>query len=175
MKRKKPRIFLTSDTFFGRHLSAIERGFEGTEDMEDSMIDLWNETVEEIDVVYHLGNFAWDPISAETAINFLNGKIYFVAGKHDTFLSTISLIKTGVHTLYTNQVGTLPSQNLIFTHWPMIDWPGKEDGFMQFHAGESPTNIEEQRINVNCKNWGLKPVDLDTILDIVKITKHSKK
>ena len=94
MKRKKPNVFLTSDTFFGRNLSAVERGFDSVEGMEDNMIDLWNDTIGEDDVVYHLGNFAWDPISAETAINFLNGKIYFVSGKCDTFLPTISLVKT---------------------------------------------------------------------------------
>jgi len=170
MKRKKPNVFLISDTFFGRNLAAVERGFESVEEMEDNMIDLWNETVGEDDVVYHLGNFAWDPISAETAINFLKGKIYFVSGKCDTFLPTISLVKTGVHTLFTNQIGTMKDHNFIFSHWPMLDWPGKENGFMQFHAGEEPTNIKEQRINVNCKNWGLKPVALDAILDIIEIT-----
>jgi calcineurin-like phosphoesterase family protein len=170
MKRKKPRIFLTSDTFFGRHLSAIERGFESSEDMEDSMIESWNSTVDEGDVVYHLGNFAWDPISAETAINFLNGKIFFVLGKHDTYLPTISLIKTGVHSLYSNQIGILKEYNAILSHWPLLDWPGKEDGFIQYHGGEVSTNIKESRINVNCKNWSLKPIELDTILDIVKIS-----
>ena len=52
---------------------------------------------------------------------------------------------------------------------------GKENGFMQFHAGDEPTNITKQRINVNCKNWGLKPVDLDTIMDIIKISRQKIK
>lgn len=165
-KKKQPSIFLTSDTFFGRNLSAINRGFNNSEEMEDHMIELWNDTIKADDVVYHLGNFAWDPISAESAINFLNGRIYFITGKYDTFLGEISLIKTKIHSIFINQIGTVQKQNFIFTHWPLLDWPGKEEGYFQFHGGEMDTDMKNRRINVNCEKWGLKPVSLDSLLDI---------
>ena len=58
------KIFLTSDTFFGRQLTAIERGFGSSEEMDNHIIDSWNGRVGKNDVVYHLGNFGWDPISS---------------------------------------------------------------------------------------------------------------
>lgn len=174
MKRRKPEVFFTSDTFFGRTKSALERGYEDTEQMVDDMIEKWNSSVKEDDVVYHLGNFAWDPISAETAINLLNGKIFFLSGEYDSFMSSISLIKVGVHTIFTNQIGSMKDQRFIVTHWPLLNWPGKDDGYLQFHAGDLKSDFENNRINVNCSNWGNKPVSLDVILDISKIATNGK-
>ena len=86
------KVFFTSDTFFGRSLSAANRGFATTEEMDDRLIDLWNERVDKNDLVFHLGNFAWDPVSAEYAICSLNGKINFVDGAmYDSFIHELSL------------------------------------------------------------------------------------
>ena len=45
-------VFVTSDTFFGRRLSATTHGFSSVEEMEDKIIDNWNSKVKPNDVVY---------------------------------------------------------------------------------------------------------------------------
>lgn len=78
--------FFTSDTHFG-HKNIIkysERPFVDFYHMDWTIIDRWNETVGDTDVVYHLGDTAlgdssrWDEI-----FKSLNGYKVLVVGNHD--------------------------------------------------------------------------------------------
>jgi calcineurin-like phosphoesterase family protein len=163
------KVFLTSDTFFGRNLEAVNRGFSDTEEMEEILIDNWNDRVNPEDTVYHLGNFAWDPISAESALAFLNGKIYFIGGEYDKHMSDISLIKLGVHHLLPS-ISYLPKLDLVLSHWPMLDWNSKCDGAIHAHGGKIPTDLNEgYRFNVNLSNWNLAPIELDFLKELTQI------
>ena len=71
-------FFITSDTFFGRDqiLQIANRfSFNNIRDMESKLIKNWNSVVTDDDSVIHLGNFAWDPITARRVIAKLNGTI----------------------------------------------------------------------------------------------------
>jgi calcineurin-like phosphoesterase family protein len=46
--------------------------------MNSTLIKNWNNKVKKNDVVFHLGNFAWDPVTARKVLKKLNGKIYFL-------------------------------------------------------------------------------------------------
>lgn len=79
-------IFFTSDTHFG-HKNIIrysERPFADFEEMDWKIVDQWNKTVGDTDVVYHLGDVAmgasdrWDNI-----LKSLNGYKILVVGNHD--------------------------------------------------------------------------------------------
>ena len=58
------KIFVTSDTFFGRKnvLNNGKRKYSSVEDMDNDLIEKWNSKVNKSDTVYHLGNFAWEMI-----------------------------------------------------------------------------------------------------------------
>lgn len=162
-------IFFTSDCFFGRNLTAIERGFSSSEELLDVYVENWNSRVKKDDVVYHLGNFAWDPISSESALIHLNGKIYFVLGSYDSHMHENSLVKLGRHTILANQVAVLPQQNIILSHWPLLDWPGKSEGAIHVHGGEEKTSVEKgNRFNVNIKNWNSAPIELEFLQEAVQ-------
>ncbi len=161
------KTFFTSDTFFGRKLAAIDRGFSSCEEMDDTLIDNWNDTVGPTDLVYHLGNFAWDPISAESSIIHLHGRIHFIGGSYDQHMSEISLIKTGRHFLLPS-ISYIPKDMLVLSHWPLLDWPEKESGSIHLHGGKTKTNLEKAlRFNVSVDQWSMRPVDVDTIKDII--------
>ena len=163
------KIFLTSDTFFGRNLEAVNRGFENSVEMEEELIDNWNSRVKPDDIVYHLGNFAWDPISAESALAFLNGKILFIGGEYDKCLSELSLIKVGKHYLLPT-ITYLPTTELVLSHWPMMDWNDKKDGTIHVHGGKIPTSLEDgYRFNANITNWNLAPIELDFLKELTQI------
>ena len=53
-------IFFTSDTHFNHKaiISYCSRPFESVEEMNDRLIDNWNQVVKPNDTVYHLGDFA---------------------------------------------------------------------------------------------------------------------
>ena len=76
MNKEIPKDFyLTSDTWFGRPqiLQIANRlDFKNIEDMNSQLIKNWNKKVKMNDVVFHLGNFAWDPITARKVLRKLN-------------------------------------------------------------------------------------------------------
>jgi calcineurin-like phosphoesterase family protein len=164
-------IFVTSDTFFGRNLAAIDGGFETVEDMEDQIIDNWNSKVKPTDIVYHLGNFGWDPISSESAIIHLNGKIFFVGGTYDKHLSEVSLIKGGKHVLLP-PIAEIPKINAVFSHWALQNWANKDEGSIHIHGGTKLDQIPN-RFCANIKNWNWSPIDFEFIKDITKSDKES--
>lgn len=153
-------IFLTSDTFFGRHLVSIQREFNGSEEMEDFIIQKWNETVKTKDVVYHLGNFAWDPISAERTLSFMNGTVFFVGGAYDKHLSENSLVQLKKHFLLPT-LSEIPRLNSVLCHWPLDRWNGKNEDVFHFYGGESTEVQMKNRWCVNIEKWDYRPIELD--------------
>jgi len=73
--------FFTADTHFGdgRTLELSRRPFSNVPEMDKSIINNWNQTVQPNDVVYHLGDFGTPDI-----IQHLNGNIIFLPGNYDT-------------------------------------------------------------------------------------------
>ena len=74
------KIFVTSNLQLGRPstIKKYNRDFEDVDSMTDGLINSWNKVVTKDDTVYHLGNFAHDPKTAQDAMLRLNGKILFV-------------------------------------------------------------------------------------------------
>jgi calcineurin-like phosphoesterase family protein len=165
------KTFFTSDTFFGRKLTAIERGFTSYEDMDDCLIDNWNNTVGPNDIVYHLGNFAWDPISAESSLIHLHGKIFFIGGSYDQHMSEVSLIKSEKHFLFPS-ISYIPKDLIVLSHWPLFDWPEKETGSIHIHGGKIKSDLTSGfRFNASTDNWSFTPVELDLLKDIIESQK----
>jgi calcineurin-like phosphoesterase family protein len=164
------KIFLTSDTFFGRQLAAIERGFSNSEEMDNHIIDSWNSRVGKNDIVYHLGNFGWDPISTESAMIHLQGSIKFIPATYDTHIPEMSLFRAGRHQILLHSISTLPDEKLILSHWPLLDWHGKTSGVIHAHGGNIKTDIEKgYRFNVNIENWNYAPIELEFLRELIEI------
>lgn len=76
------RVFLTADTHFG-HANIIKycnRPYESARHMDESLIQIWNDTVGKQDLVIHLGDFSFQ---SDQYVHRLNGKIVLVKGNHD--------------------------------------------------------------------------------------------
>ena len=79
-------IFFTSDHHFG-HKNIIKfsnRPFESVEEMDETMIERWNEKVGPNDDVYHLGDVALcSPNKLQKILDRLNGNIHLIKGNHE--------------------------------------------------------------------------------------------
>ena len=84
------KLFFTADTHFG-HKAIIElcnRPAENVDDMNEMLIERWNETVPKDGAVFHLGDVAFcSNAKTETFLKRLNGQIYLIEGNHDRKLS----------------------------------------------------------------------------------------
>lgn len=81
-------IWLTSDTHFShKNILSYEpnsRPFASIEEMNETLINNWNNVVNEDDDVWVCGDFFMGPITnIEPILNRLKGKIHLVRGNHD--------------------------------------------------------------------------------------------
>lgn len=80
------KYFVIADTHFN-HKNIIDycnRPFKDVEDMNETMIKNWNETVSNTDVVIHLGDVAFgNKEDAKKILGRLNGRKILIRGNHD--------------------------------------------------------------------------------------------
>lgn len=79
-------VFFTSDTHWG-HANIIRfcsRPFISVEEMNDVLIQNWNNVVPKDGIVFHLGDFAFGGSQLwNDVLSKLNGHIYLILGNHD--------------------------------------------------------------------------------------------
>jgi calcineurin-like phosphoesterase family protein len=169
-------IYFVSDTFFGRSSKAKSRGFSSVEEMNLEMINIWNSVVKPDDIVYHLGNFAWDIITAEQMLLNLNGVINFMPASYDAALLALEDNFTNIDVLE-NGIYCIETRNLVLSPWRMVTWPAKNSGTLHIHGGDRRHKSDltkENRFNVNCELWSLAPVSLDSLEEVIKMVKENK-
>ncbi len=167
-------FYVTSDTWFGReHILQIGKDrnqFADVKEMNRHIIKQWNKVVKKDDVVFHLGNFACDPNTAETVLSQLKGKIYFIVGNHDdALIDVFENFKNVV--IIEDQILTLPMHDVVLSHYPLRDWGGKESGTLHIHGHSIFNNLTdlsvERRVNICTDHWGLKPIKISTLKDFI--------
>lgn len=79
-------IYLTSDLHLGHDREFVwrVRGFESVQEMNETIVEHWNNTITDEDDVYCLGDLMLGDPSNIEYIKRLNGKIHIVYGNHDT-------------------------------------------------------------------------------------------
>lgn len=161
-------FFITSDTWFGREaiLSISNRKFNSIDDMNKHIIKQWNSVVKKDDVVVHLGNFAWDPDTLQKIVKKLNGKIFLVLSLTDFEMYEELIELPNVYVIET-PLAILPTHDVVLSHWPLLDWPGRETGTIQIHGHSvynHPSNFQyDFRINACTNHWKYTPIKLSSL------------
>lgn len=117
------KIYLTSDCHFN-HLNIIKYGrpFSDIEEMNETIISNWNNTVDEEDTVYVLGDFFMGKLDdIEPILSRLKGHIKLVRGNHDTNARLEKYQELGVEYLGTNYFFTYKGKVFILNHFPLAD------------------------------------------------------
>lgn len=166
------KTFFISDTYFGRtnSVSLLKRPFGDVEEMNIELVRRWNSRVGKSDTVYHLGNFAWDPITASYAIELLNGKINFLLGNSDDSLKEVLLKPSKNRKIIQDQIHEIPELNVVISHYPLEYWNGKDFGVIHFHGHrpELKTDLKaSHRVNCCADNWDFYPIEYGTIIDLI--------
>lgn len=166
-------FFITSDTWFGRSqiLEIAKRtSFSSIEDMNATLIKNWNRHVKKNDIVFHLGNFAWDPYTARNVLKKLNGKITFLIGNADDALLEIGDEFENI-TILEDQIVELPQFDSVICHYPLEIWNGKSSGTIHFHGHTTFSHKTDlrisNRVNVCTDFWNYSPIKFSTIKDFI--------
>jgi len=119
-------IWFTADHHF-EHENIIKyenRPFESVSKMNKTMIEKWNEYVDEVDVVYVLGDFSWGSTAlVRDLLKKLNGYKYIVIGSHDTKIG--SSVNRGFDGVFPElAILELDNTRLILKHEPSYTLEG---------------------------------------------------
>lgn len=134
-----PHNWIISDTHFG-HGNIIELGkrpFEHVEEMNNAMIDAWNDKVGRDDFVIHLGDFGWrnTDYNLEIMSRLRFGKLVLVCGNHDSSRSLTAYHKLGVQIQDYLEVKTPRfGGKLCCFHYPIHEWNGFFRGAIHAHG-----------------------------------------
>lgn len=114
-----------SDTHFG-HSNIIRydnRPFWSFKEMDEALVRNWNETVNNADTVYILGDFSWyDEKETLEILNKLSGKKVLIKGNHDRLSQAVAkcFVKICDYLEITDN-GT----RVVMSHYPMLFWNGQ--------------------------------------------------
>ena len=116
-------IWFTSDTHFFHEQSFIyePRGFATAIEMNEAIVERWNEVVKEEDTVYHLG----DVLMGHYDVNILkrlNGNIFLVRGNHDSLQKISDIYETDkvTNTIHTSELLKFGKLNFFCCHYPVL-------------------------------------------------------
>lgn len=153
-------LFFTSDSHWW-HTNIIKycnRPFSSIEEMNEKLVQYWNETISKDDIVFHLGDFAFcGPTKVREIKEQLNGKIILIKGNHD-YDSTLKLFDNVFDQLLLNLNGDLVYLN----HYPFASFP--ENYYQLLGHIHSNSNIySKNQYDVGVDNNNYRPVDWMTI------------
>lgn len=170
-------IYFISDTHFN-HINIIKycnRPFKDIQEMNNAIINNWNEIVKNNDVVYHLGDFALGiKEDIYDIASKLKGKIYLVRGNHDNWSST-KYEELGF-TILRNPPIKLDEYKLILSHTPILD-KQIPTGYINIHGHIHNKRLHEciekydsklysldKHINISCDVIDFKPISIEKIM-----------
>ena len=166
-------IFLIANCQFGRAniIKKNKRPFESVQEMNDEMIQRWNTVVTDKDQVIHLGNFAWDPSTAEEVLSKLNGKsILLLPGEEDSDI--LDMHAKGLlpkNASLSNRIYELNSVKATFAYWPMLEWPLKDrDHYLYYgyYGTKYKPDHKKKMINMACEFWNYTPHNMSNLIKL---------
>src|SRR4051812_23203728 len=117
-------IWFTSDTHFG-HKNILKycpdsRPYSSIEEMDEAIIENWNERVKPGDVSYHIGDVTWyRDDKAKQVLSRLNGQNNLVMGNHDNFKTMRECFLT-IRDYYELKIDKQTS--IVLFHFPIYHW-----------------------------------------------------
>lgn len=187
------KIWFTSDLHLG-HRNVIHfcnRPFADIKEMGPALIQNWNDTVGDNDIVFVLGDTFWfnDSMAIKKVLSQLKGKdIYMLPGNHDDFERYYRIDDPRIHLCadvvicWITEENKKPKCEVYLQHCPASTWPHRENGAYHFfghiHSQPGKTEGVDQNLtlhwnqaDVGCDFWKWTPVDLDTLIDYCKMKK----
>ena len=178
------QIFFTSDTHFF-HKNIIQycnRPFKDIEEMNEKLIENWNNVVPYNGIVFHLGDVSFSgKEKTSSMVSRLNGKIYLVRGNHDGKNINEDLFEWVSDQMMIKVLGDseIPEQKIFMHHFPFLTWPEKEQGCWQLfghtHQNDilNPYWLNKQspgQLNIGLDNNEWRPFTFDEVK--IRITKN---
>ena len=158
--------FIIADLHFGHAniIGYVNRPFNNVDEMNESLIRLWNSVVGSDDLVYVLGDFTLSRRMEviTNLVNRLNGRKVLVMGNHDT-RKPKDYIECGFEVATRKPLMVEPG--VILMHEPFYDAGYIAPNYIYFfgHLHNNPSIMDEYPncMCVSVERIGYRPIDLD--------------
>lgn len=172
------KTWFTSDTHFG-HKNIIKytnRPFDTVEEMNDVLIQNWNDRIKSNDRVFHLGDFAFGEKYIKEIFPKLNGRVTLIKGNHDR--RDWKLLGQYADTYDTLTIKNDVIGSIVLFHYPILEWDKIHHGagHLYGHKHSPPGTIGHGRsFDIGVDANGYVPRELDDVvaqLQTLPIIKH---
>lgn len=170
-------LFFTSDPHFNHNniIRLCDRPFANTEEMNEKLIENWNQIVGPKDTIYCLGDFGWQlsPQILQEIGSRLNGHKHLIVGNHDKSKLHIKSQMWESVDYYTHI--NYNKRRLILFHYPIYDFDGAFHKsillYGHLHSKETVREVNEIHnkkgflsycVGVDLNDY--KPISFDEIL-----------
>lgn len=165
------REFFISDTHFGdENIFKYEnRPFENIQQMDEEIIKRWNETVNQEDTVFHLGDFSvYDFEKNKEILSKLNGKKILVMGNHDFHFTPKQWMEMGFYSA--SEYHIIFKDFFMLSHMPLYVCSNMPYANIYGHVHNNPSykDFSAKSMCVCCERINYTPVDFKTISDKIK-------
>jgi len=155
------KLFVTSDTHFGHNKEFIykDRGYNNVEEMNDSMINIINNTVGTDGILLHLGDFCLNTTTEQynNLVRSIKVKaIWMLWGNHNSPIQQFYGVNSQQINGYNGNIMIrylqyyytfgCDSKQFVCFHYPIVAWNGQNGGSMHLcgHShGKYPTSRPE--------------------------------
>lgn len=182
------RVFFTSDLHFG-HSNIIKyspffRKFKSADEMDEALVNLWNETIKPDDIVYNLGDVSFHRRTSDIkkVLRRLNGHHILILGNHDGLIrdsmdSFLKEKKDDGNRLFDEivcykEISLMDSgekcHKFVLFHYPILEWSGAHDGTIHLygHLHDELASIKGRALNVGYDLHG-KFLTIDEVVEHV--------
>lgn len=157
-------LFFTADTHFGDHrtINIHLRPFASVREMDEALVQGWNEVVGPSDEVWHLGDVARRSAEVPSLLERLNGTKHLVRGNNDA-LATLEA--PGWTSVQDYAELTLDDHLLVLCHYPFRSWNGQHRRALNLH-GHSHGKLKPllRQFDVGVDGRGYRPVQLPDLV-----------
>lgn len=166
--------FFTADTHYwhGNSIPYCNRQFDSVEEMNEKLIENWNEVVGNKDIIYHLGDFALSSRKRVLEIaSRLKGNIIFIIGSHDN----PNHLKQITKQVFDNELIKIDKQYIFLSHYCHKVWPKSHYGawhlFGHSHGGLNDYARKEGKIldvGIDSYDIGFYPWSYEEVEEVMK-------
>ena len=165
------------------------RDFPSLEDMNKTIVDVYNKYIQPNDDFYFLGDWSFGGINNilifREQINCNN--IYFIPGNHDEHIKKNKILQNGqkAQELFIILPElceiTVGKNNLILSHYPLVSWNNCEKGSIHLHGHTHGTinnevlNLNFRRMDIGLDSYEFRPYSFDEIHDKMMLRKYKER
>lgn len=168
-------IYFTSDLHFYHEniISHSNRPFSNSEEMNQILIENWNEKIKANDEIYILGDVTMlGAAYATEALEQLKGRKYLIKGNHDLFVNKQAFDRSIFEWVKDYHELNYQKEQFVLFHYPIASWNHIHRGSIHLHGHQhnskeyNQENLEKglRRYDVGVDANNMAPVSIEEIL-----------